>query len=193
MVKIALMSNLRVPPEIPSMTEHTEFPSPLDEGLADKMRSSDMFFKHLDNPNGKKESYFPLPKRFASRLEGFPKNVQLNVTECMRRLYRSGQDWLKEMSFHYLTEHGIDYPYKSLIGIGNTKLKDIYASYWLRDLLYIPEYGNRSLTFTIQSVYDSGLKTESNTSIRMITDILCDVGVDGHIKYSIIRVTAKEI
>lgn len=55
-MKIVLMSNLRVPPEIPSMTERTEFPSPLDEGLADKMRSSDMFFKHLDNPNGKKES-----------------------------------------------------------------------------------------------------------------------------------------
>ena len=87
----------------------------------------------------------------------------------------------------------MEHPYKNLIGIGNTKLKDIYASYWLRDLLYIPEYGYRSLTFTIQSVYDSELKTESNTSIRMTTDILCDVGVDGHIKYSIIKVTTKEI
>ena len=46
-MKIVLMSDLRVPPEIPGMTERTDFPSPLDEGLADKMRSSDMFFKQF--------------------------------------------------------------------------------------------------------------------------------------------------
>ena len=75
---------------INSMDEKKEFDSPLDEGIADMMRSSNMFFKHLDNPNGKKESYFPLPTRFSKKLEEYPKCVQINVTECMREIYRSG-------------------------------------------------------------------------------------------------------
>lgn len=173
---------------INSMDEKKEFDSPLDEGIADMMRSSNMFFKHLDNPNGKKESYFPLPTRFSKKLEEYPKCVQINVTECMREIYRSGQTWVKEQSFHFLTSKGIDYPYKELVDNGAKKLSEIYSSYWLRDMIYLDEKTSKSLRFKIQTVYDTDIANTNNTTVRMITDILCDIGADGHIGFSITNV-----
>lgn len=178
---------------IKSMTEKTEFDSPLDEGVADMLRSSDMFFKHLDNPNGKKESYFPLPKRFSQKLDVYPKCVQINATECMRHIYRNGQSWVKERSFHFLTKNGSDYPYKELVDNGVCSLGEIYSSYWLRDMNYLKEEDSKSLRFKIQTVYDTNITNSDNTSVRMTTDILCDISADGHIGYSVTNVTTCNV
>ena len=87
--------------QIVPMKEKTEFNSPLDELIEYQTRSSQEFFGNITKPNGKKESYYQLPKRFSDKLERFPTSVRINVTECMRRLYRNlfSDKWLNESRF----------------------------------------------------------------------------------------------
>ena len=177
--------------KISSMKERTEFSSPLDEMIADKFRSSDMFFKHLDNPNEKKESYFPLPKRFAMRLENLPVYLKLNVGNCMRSIYREGLDWAKEMSFHYLKEHTNEYPYESAVVSNVYTLKELYESYWLRDMIYVKELRKTNLEFVIRLIFDTDKIAENNQTIRLSVDVNCRVSVDGHIGNSIENVTTE--
>ena len=178
---------------ISSMEEKTEFSSPLDEMIANKMRASGMFFQHLDNPNGKKESYFPLPKRFSNRLENLPIHIKVNATECMRSIYRNGLDWSKEMAFRFLKEHGKSYPYEEFIIKKIYPIKEIYESYWLRDMTYIKTCNCSNFIFIIRLSFDTDKKTDENKSIRLTVDIECNIGVDGHIGYSVYNVLTEPV
>ena len=178
-------------PTISSMVEKTEFSSPLDEMIADKMRASNMFFKHLDNPNGKKESYFPLPKRFSDKLENLPTHIKINVRECMRQIYRNGLDWTKEMAFHFLKDHGNNYPYQESVLSKKYTLKELYDSYWLRDMTYQRKEKITNLIFIIRLSFDSDKMTDDHKTIRLIVDIKCNIGVDGSVEYSVYNVTTE--
>lgn len=179
--------------QISSMNERTDFSSPLDEMIADKFRASEMFFKHLDSPSEKKESYFPLPKRFSDKLKYLPTHLRVNVDDCMRRIYREGLDWCKEASFKYLKEHTNSYPYEASILTNIYSLKELYESYWLRDMVYVSELKKTNLEFGIRLTFDTDKRAEDNHSIRLISDVNCLVTVDGHIEYKIINATKNVI
>lgn len=171
--------------QIVPMKEKTEFNSPLDELIEYQTRSSQEFFGNITKPNGKKESYYQLPKRFSDKLERFPTSVRINVTECMRRLYRNGQDWVKERAFHKLKENGNLYPYEEKVLSKIYSLKEVYESYWLRDMIYRSDLNRSSLIFVIRLVFDTDKITEDDKIIRLNVDVKCDVGADGHVGYSI--------